>query len=89
MLLIYFRQSGLTDATVMTSMVNMGKNQFSWDGKTTIKNIEIKNTTLGDCTGLSKLQLATISCDEKHHFMCEAESKEHTTTNFPTTPAAG
>jgi hypothetical protein len=81
--------TGLPDATIMTSMVHVGNNQFSWDGENQVKNIEVKNTTLGNCTGLSKLQLSRIYCDEKHNFMCESVIKEKTTSNFPkTTPIA-
>lgn len=78
MFLIYLHQLGLPEANIMTSMVHVGKNQFSWDGKNPVKNINVNNETPGNCTGLSRLQLSTISCDEKHHFMCEAAAKEQT-----------
>jgi hypothetical protein len=71
---------GLTDATIMTSMVQVSKNQFSWDGKNPVKNIDVKSTNHGNCTILSQLQLSSISCDEKHNFMCESASKDETTT---------
>jgi len=71
--------SGLTDATIMTSLTTLETNQFSWNGENQVKNIAVKNVENGKCTGLLSLELVALPCEEKHHFMCESSSKQETT----------
>lgn len=58
----------------------MEPNQYSWDGETPIKTIEIRNKTNGDCACVHQLKVAAIPCEEKHYFMCESVSGETQTS---------
>jgi len=63
----------------MTSLTTLETNQFSWNGEKEAKNIAVKNTVNGKCTGMVNLELLALPCEEKHHFMCESSSKQETT----------
>lgn len=71
--------AGLADASIMTSLTSLAANQFSWDGTNSAKNIDVKYTERGKCASITSLELLALPCDEKHHFMCEASSKQETT----------
>jgi len=75
---------GLADATIMTSLNALKPGKFSWDGESTVNKLEVQNSSLGNCAGVSKLQLVAMPCDEKQNFMCE-KGTSTTTTSAPTT----
>jgi len=67
----------------MTSLQTLKPGKFSWDGDNAVSNIDVQNTSLGDCAGVSKLQLMAMSCDEKQNFMCEKGLATSTTKPTP------
>lgn len=71
--------AGLADASIMTSLTSLAANQFSWDGTNTVSNIDVKYSERGKCAGITSLELLALPCDGKHHFMCEAPTKQETT----------
>jgi len=64
----------------MTSLQTLKPGKFSWDGDNAVSNIDVQNKSLGDCAGVSKLQLMAMPCDEKQNFMCEKGLATSTTT---------
>jgi hypothetical protein len=67
----------------MTSLTSIGPDQFSWNGDKQVKNVDVKNPENGNCAGVLSLELLALPCEEKHHFMCEASSKQETTAPPP------
>jgi hypothetical protein len=69
----------LADASILTSLIAIRPDQFSWNGEKQVRNIDVKNSENGKCAGVLSLELMAVPCEEKRHFMCEASSKQETT----------